>query len=120
MRALQIIPANLFSQTCLCVNGRSFLTYIDEHLRTASDNSFRNIRSGRIMSDIETGMEINRLLRTRDDLKFQLKYVPDRIRMPDMYRAKRMAINAADRFTVSMRQEKLNSGLGDKEFLLGD
>lgn len=119
MRALQTIPQNLFIRTCLCVNGRSFLTYIDAHLRDGSDNSFRNIRSGRIMSDIETAMEINRLLRTRSDLDFQLKYVPDAIRMPDMHRAKRMAIEAAERFTFIMRQKKSSSGCAG-EFLLDD
>lgn len=116
MRALQTIPEGLFSKTSLCVNGRAFVTYIDAYLRDGSDNSFRNVRSGRIMSDLETGMEINRLLRTRTDLKIQLKYVPDAIRMPDMYRARRMAIDEADRQTLIMRHEK-SEGVG--EFLLG-
>lgn len=120
LRALQSIPHNSFSKTCLCVNGRPFITYIDSWLREASDNSFRNIRSGRIISDLETGMDINRILRMRTDLLLRLKYVPDAIRMPDMYKAKRMAIEAAHKYSMIMRENRNKCSVNNMEELLAD
>lgn len=119
LRALEMMPQNLFSKTCFCVNGRSFIEYIDQYLREASDNSFRHIRSGRLMSDLETSMQINALLRKRNDLVLRLKYVPNAIRMPQMYKARRMAIKASEKYSMIMRHKKTNL-ISDEEFLLGE
>lgn len=119
LRALQTIPENLFSKICFCVNGRSFIEYIDQHLRDASDNSFRNIRSGRMISDLETSMEINGLLRKRNDLVLRLKYVPDAMRMTAMLKAKHLAIRASEKYSMIMKHKKSNL-LSDEEFLLGE
>lgn len=113
------MPENLFSKTCICVNGRSFIEYIDQYLREASDNSFRNIRSGRMISDLETSMEINQLLRKRNDLALRLKYVPDGIRMPEMFKARRLAIEASEKYSMIMKHKKSNL-LSDEVFLLGE
>lgn len=72
-----------------------------------------------MISDLETSMEINELLRKRNDLVLRLKYVPDAIRMPEMFKAKRLAIEGSDKYSRIMKQKKSNL-ISDEEFLLGE
>lgn len=92
LQALKTIPDNAFEKVCICVPNKHLISLIDVELRECSDNSFRNIINGRVISDMETCIEINRILRTRQNLLVRLKYVPNTLNTPAMYHCRKMAI----------------------------
>lgn len=71
-----------------------------------SENSFRSVYSGKLNKDLETSMEINKVLRTRQDLTLRLKYVPNDLGVNGMYYATKLAIKAAEEATQAAREEK--------------
>lgn len=76
---------------------KHLIAFIDVELRECSENSFRSIVNGRTIKDIETCIEINKILRMRQDLIFRMKYVPNTIQLPAMYHCRKMAIKAVQK-----------------------
>lgn len=72
-----------------------------------SENSFRSLVTGKLNKDLETSMEINRLIRQRQDLTLRLKYVPSDIGVDGIYHANRMAIAASEEATKEYRNKEL-------------
>lgn len=69
-----------------------------------SENSFRSIHTGRLNKDIETSIDINRVLRTRHDLTLRLKYVPGNVGVDGLYQARKIATKAAEQATRESKQ----------------
>lgn len=97
LQVLKTIPEDTLKKVCICVPTKHLISFIDVELRECSENSFRNVVNGRIIRDIETCMEINKILRIRQDLKYRMKYVPNTIHLPAMYHCRKMAIKAVQR-----------------------
>ena len=70
--------------------------FVAHSLPSMSENAFRSVYTGRLNKDLETSMEINTLLRTRQDLKIQIQYIPNDIGFNDIYVAGKNAKAAAD------------------------
>lgn len=101
LQALRTIPDTAkLEKVCICVPNKHLLSLVDVELRECSDNSFRNVRNGRVIKDIVTCMEINQILRTRQNLLFRLKYVPNTLNVPAMYHCRKMAIAEAQKQTA--------------------
>lgn len=100
------IPEGLFKKVCICVDEIPFLTFIDRSLRSMSENSFRSVYSGKLNKDLETSMQINKVIRTRQDLTLRLKYTPNDIGVDGMYHATKLAIKAADEATELAKQKR--------------
>lgn len=101
---LKSIPKNLFDKVCLGMDDMTLLNFVAYHLRLMSENAFRSTYTGKLNKDLETNMEINTLLRTRQDLTFRLQYVPNDVGFPDAYQANKNAIRAADQ---AERQQRI-------------
>lgn len=71
-----------------------------------SENSFRSLNTGKLNKDLETSMELNKLLRTRQDLTMRLRYVPNDIDVHGMYRATRLAKTAAHEATQEFYRQR--------------
>lgn len=71
-----------------------------------SENSFRSERTGRLNKDLEMTMELNKVLRELNHIKWRVKYVPNNIAVDAMTRARTLADNAAYNATTKMRWEK--------------
>lgn len=71
-----------------------------------SENSFRSVHTGKLNKDLETSMEINKVLRERQDLTIKLKFVPNDIGVDGMYKASKLAIKAAQEATQESRIAK--------------
>lgn len=106
LKAMHRIPENLFKKVCICVDEIPFLTFIDRSLRSMSENSFRSVHTGKLNKDLETSMQINKVIRTRQDLTLRLKYVPNDIGVNGMYHATKLAIKAAEEATQSAREQR--------------
>lgn len=106
MKALQIIPKDLIKKLSICVDEIPLITFVDKSLRNMSDNSFRSIHTGKLNKDLETSMEINKLIRLRQDLTLRLKYVPNDIGVDGMYKATKFAIKAAEESTQRDREQR--------------
>lgn len=106
LKAMHQIPENLFKKVSFCVDKVSFLTFIDVHLRIVSENFFRKSNTGKLIEDLETCMELNKVLRTRQDLTLRLKYVPEDTKMVGKAEATKLAIEAAEYATQSARELK--------------
>lgn len=107
VKALEQIPQNLIQNVCLCLDETGALTFVSKHLRMMSENSFRSVYSGKLNLDLETSMELNRLLRTRQDiLKLRMKYIPSDINVSGMYFATRLAKQASYDATQRFNSER--------------
>lgn len=96
MRALKSIPHDLFSKVALNTNDLTMVKYVACSLRNMSENSFRSTYSGKLNKDLETNMQVNTLLRTRQDLTFRVQFTPSDICFPPAKYAWKMATNAAN------------------------
>lgn len=83
----------------------TFISFTDKGLRYMSENSFRSGVSGKLNKDLETSMEMNRLLRVRQDFALRLKFVPNDVGNDFMYQAQKIAVKAAERATRQYREE---------------
>lgn len=106
LRGIQQIPEGLIQKLCICVDELPFITFIDKSLRNMSANSFRSIHTGKLNKDLETSMQINKILRTRHDVTLRLKYVPNDIGVDGMYQATKMATKAGQEATRQSRIER--------------
>lgn len=61
-----------------------------------SENSFRSTYTGKLNKDLETNMDVNKLLISRQDLTFRVQYTPSDIQFPPAKHANKMAMNAAN------------------------
>lgn len=83
------------------------LSFVNQSLRTMSENSFRSVNTGKLNIDLDTSMELNKLLRTRGlSLKLRLKYVPNDINVSGMYYASRLANQAALEATEQFNRQR--------------
>lgn len=105
-KVFQQIPENLFDKLCICVDEIPLITFVDKSLRNMSENSFRSVYSGKLNKDLETSMELNRLIRTRQDLTLRMKYVPNDIGSSGMYYATKQAIKAAEEATQQYKEHR--------------
>lgn len=96
LRALQSIPHGLFTKVSLNTDDIMVTKFIARHLKNMSENSFRSTYTGKLNKDLETNMEVNKLLRTRQDLTFRVQYTPNDITFPPAVYANKMAMNAAN------------------------
>lgn len=96
LRALKSIQSGLFSKVSLNVDDRGVGRFVTCSLPIMSENAFRSSFSGKLNKDLETNMEINTLLRTRQDLQIRIQYTPNDINFPPPYHANKMAKNAAN------------------------
>lgn len=106
LKGLQQIPENLFTKLCIMVDDPRFITFIDKGLRRMSENSFRSVTSGKLNEDLQTSMEVNQILRLRQDLKFQLIYCPSDVSSEGMSYAKKLARDAADKATLDAKHSR--------------
>lgn len=106
VRALQQVPQNLFKNACFCLDETRMLTFVNRSLRLMSENSFRSVNTGKLNKDLESSMELNRLLRTRQDLNMRLRYVPNDIGVNGMYNATRLARRASDEATQQFYRQR--------------
>lgn len=106
MKILEHFPENLVKKLCICVDENRFITFIDKSIRSMSENSFRSVHTGKLNKDLETSMEINKLIRTRQDFTLRLKYVPNDIGVDQMHHATKISQKAADAATILARQQK--------------
>lgn len=103
---MKSIPENSFKKVCLCVDELPLITFITVSLRNMSDNSFRSTYTGKLNKDLETSMEINKVIRLRTDLTLRLKYVPNDIGVPEIYYASKTAIKTADELTKLIKLKR--------------
>lgn len=115
MKALQLIPQNLFKNVCLCVDETRMLTFINRSLRSMSENSFRSLNTGKLNKDLETVMQVNQLLRTRQDLKLRMKYVPNDIGVDGMYHATKIAKKASEEASVEFHRERYQRNMNTNQ-----
>lgn len=73
-----------------------------------SENSFRSVHTGKLNKDLETSMEVNKELRLRQDLIIRMKFVPNDIGVDGMYKAKKLATEAAGQATQEDRSKRSN------------
>lgn len=71
-----------------------------------SENSFRSINTGKLNKDLESSMELNKLLRTRQDLTLRMRYVPNDIGVDGMYHATRLAKTASSEATQEFFRQR--------------
>lgn len=71
-----------------------------------SENSFRSTYTGKLNKDLETSMEINKVLRTRQDFILRLKYVPNDVGLDGIYHATKIAEKTAAQVTRHYLQDK--------------
>lgn len=95
LKTFEQIPTKLFTKLCICVDELGLITFIDNSLRNMSENSFRSVVTGKLNKDLETSVEINKVLRLRDDLTLRLKYIPNDIGVDGMYKATKLSEKAA-------------------------
>lgn len=60
-----------------------------------SENSFRSTYTGKLNKDLETSMELNSVLRTRQDLTLRIKYCPNDINVEEIYQAGKLALKGS-------------------------
>lgn len=113
VKALQQVPQGLFQNVCFCVDSISMLTFVNRSLRSMSENSFRSLNTGKLNKDLESSMELNRLLRTRPDLVMRMRYVPNDIGVDGMYHATRLARRASDEATQQFYRQRYEKSIGD-------
>lgn len=97
---------------CFCVDETRMLTFVNRSLRSMSENSFRSVHTGKLNKDLESSMELNRLLRTRQDLNMRMRYVPNDIGVDGMYHATRLARRASDEATQQFYKQRYAQHIG--------
>lgn len=95
LKAMEQIPVDSFKKLCIMIHDLTLISFLGNHLRTMSENSFRSTRSGRLNKDLQTSMEVNKILRTREDLTLQLMWCPIDLHVDGMYNAMKIAQRAA-------------------------
>lgn len=110
-KALQQVPQNLFRNVCFCVDETRMLTFVNRSLRSMSENSFRSVYTGKLNKDLESSMELNRMLRTRQDLTIRLRYVPNDIGVDGIYQATRLARQASNEATKQFFRERYEQNM---------
>ncbi|XP_031632551.1 uncharacterized protein LOC116346555 isoform X2 [Contarinia nasturtii] len=95
LKAMQQIPKDSFKKLCIQTDDLGLITFIDQSLRSMSENSFRSVYTGKLNKDVQTSMELNEILRSRQDLTLQLMFCPNDICVDGMYHAVKMAERAA-------------------------
>lgn len=115
MKTLQQMPQDLLQKLCVCMDDMRCLTFVNKSIRSMSENSFRSLRTGKLNKDLETSMELNRLLRTRHDLKLRMKYVPNDIGVDGMYYATKLARKAADEATHEYLRQRCQPNIKSNE-----
>lgn len=106
LQAMKSIPENLFKNVCLCVDEMPLISFIAVTLRTMSENSFRSTYTGKLNKDLETSMEINKVIRLRTDLTLRMKYVPNDVGVHEIYLASKMSIKTADELTKLLKLKR--------------
>lgn len=106
MQALKAIPENTFKKVCICFNETRPIHFIAQGLQQLSENSYRGSKTGRLINDVETCTELNKLLRTRTDLTLRMRYIPTTIHYDEAYTAERWAERLADQMTRAKRLQK--------------
>lgn len=104
LQAIKAIPENSLTKLCICVNETRVLSYVSKGMLHLSENSFRSVKTGRLIKDLETAMELNALLRSRTDLTIQLRYIPTNIHYDDAHYADQWAERLADELTRAHKQ----------------
>lgn len=115
VKAIQQVPQNLFKKVCFCVDETRMLTFVNKSLRSMSENSFRSLNTGKLNKDLETSMELNKLLRTRQDLTIRMRYVPNDIGVNGIYCATRLARRASDEATQQFYRQRYEQNVSSKE-----
>ncbi|XP_031628004.1 uncharacterized protein LOC116343864 isoform X1 [Contarinia nasturtii] len=105
LKGMEQIPKDSFKKLCIMTSHISMTTFIGRALPQMSENSFRSIQSGRLNKDLQTSMEINRVLRSRDDLIFQVMWCPSDMGVDGMHHAKKMAEEAAKTVTLDAKKQ---------------
>lgn len=86
LQAIKSAPIDIVKKICICsTNLKScwFLRYID----SLSENSFRSVKTGRLNKDLQLVMELNNILRERNQIEWRTKYVPKMIMKDEMHYA---------------------------------
>lgn len=83
LRTLQSIPEDSFKKVCICVREAGVINYVCNAIPRLSENSFRSMTTGRLIKDLETSMEINKILRMRHDITFRVQFIPTTVGYPD-------------------------------------
>ncbi|XP_031628439.1 ribonuclease H1-like [Contarinia nasturtii] len=106
LKAMEQIPKDSFKKLSIQMDELPLIRFIDQSLRSMSENSFRSVHTGKLNKDVQTSMEINKILRSRQDLTLQLMICPNDIGVDGMYRAVKMAEQAAATATADARKQK--------------
>lgn len=106
LRALKSIPQGSFSKVAFNVDDLGLGRIVTNSLPIISENAFRSAYTGKLFKDLETHMEINTILRTRQDLTIRIQYTPNDIGFPPSYHAMKMAMNAAN---DAQRQQRIQT-----------
>lgn len=109
--ALRSIPQNLFSKVNFNVDDMGLGKFVVFSVPMMSENAYRSAYSGRLNKDLETTMEINTLLRTRQDLKIRIQYTPNDIGFFPARTAMNMAKQAAYDAERQKRIPRLNTNI---------
>lgn len=91
LQTLNAIPENSFKKVCICVRESGVIQFVTRGVPRLSENSYRSVQTGRLVKDLDTVMEINKVLRTRQDLTLRMKYIPLDCVYPEALFAKRWA-----------------------------
>lgn len=105
LQALKNIPTNSYKKVCICVPDAGVIKFICKSLPRLSENSYRSVRTGRLIKDLETAMEINNILRARQDITFRMKFIPTGVGYHYAQLARHRAMIMAEDLT---RQKKKN------------
>lgn len=102
LQALKNIPENSYKKVCICVPESTVISFICKGIPALSENSYRSVRTGRLNKDLETSMEINNILRTRQDITFRMKFIPRGV----SYRLESVARNWAHAVSEDLTHQK--------------
>lgn len=102
LQALKNIPTNSYKKVCICVCESGVIDFICRAIPELSENSYRSVRTGRLIQDLETSMEINEILRARQDITVRMKFIPTGIG----YHHASFARNWAMRVSRNLTQQK--------------
>lgn len=112
LKGLEQIPTDSLKKLSIMTNQLGLIGFIDRSLRQMSDNSFRSTISGKLNKDLQTCMQINKILRTRNDIQFQLMMCPSDIGVDGMYYAKKIAEKSAAQATMKAKKQKWSHSNG--------
>lgn len=87
------------------MNEQTLTKYVAISLKNMSENAFRSIRTGRLNKDLETCMELNKIIRSRQDLTIRMKFVPPDIGVNEVFFAEILAQRAAKLNDFSIRDD---------------